>query len=91
MLIPILLYTRQNCPLCAEAEAKLTDFAGRFPLSIESRDVDSAHEWRQTYGMEVPVVFLGDKKLFRYRIDDAAFEEALLQYMHEAEDSDDHT
>lgn len=91
MLVPVTFYTRQDCPLCAEAEAKLDAMAGRFPLAIEVRDVDSVNEWRQSYGMEVPVVFLGEQKLFRFRIDERAFEEAILKYMDESPGSDDHT
>lgn len=87
---PITLYTRRDCSLCAEAESIVEAFAARFPLHIEVRDVDSRPDWRQTFGMEVPVVFLGDRKLYRYRIDEAAFEAALVAYLGGA-DNGDHT
>lgn len=80
-MVPILVYTRRNCSLCEAAEALVTEFASRFPLSLEFRDVDAQVEWRQTYGQEVPVIFLGDKKLFRFRIDADAFTEAILTYL----------
>jgi glutaredoxin len=86
MPIPIVFYTRRNCPLCAEAGAVLEAFAARFPLAIEYRDVDSVREWRQRHGMEVPLAFLGERMLFKFRIDEAALESALLAYAPPASD-----
>jgi glutaredoxin len=90
MLVPIILYTRRNCPLCEEAERSLTELAARFPLSIEMRDVDATSAWQQSFGQEVPVVFLAETKLFRFRIDEALFENAALAYL-ESGDDGDHT
>lgn len=88
--VPVIVYTRRDCPLCAEAEQAVEEFAARFPLSVEVRDVDSVAAWRQNWGMEVPVVFLGATKLFRFRIDPAAFEAAIVAYVGR-DDSGDHT
>lgn len=86
--VPIILYTRRNCPLCADAERQITEFAARFPLSLELRDVDSVSQWQMNYGLEVPVVFLGEQKLFRFRIDEQVFEEAILSHLGRADDGD---
>lgn len=89
-IVPVTLYTRRNCSLCEDAERVVEAFAARFPLRVELRDVDSRDDWRQSLGMEVPAVFLDDRKLFRYRIDEPAFEAAILAYLGSA-DNGDHT
>lgn len=89
-VVPLIVYTRRDCPLCAEAEQTVEAFAARFPLSVDVRDVDGNAAWRQNWGMEVPVVFLGDTKLFRFRIEPAAFEAAIVAYLGR-DDSGDHT
>lgn len=66
--IAITVYTRRNCTLCEEAAEVLSGFQGRYALTIEYCDVDLNPSWRQNYGQEVPVGFLGEKKLFRFRV-----------------------
>ena len=66
----------------------MSEFASRFPLSLEFRDVDSQSDWRQTYGQEVPVIFLADKKLFRFRIDSEIFIAAIQSYLDGASNDD---
>jgi hypothetical protein len=90
LLVPVTLYTRVDCTLCEEAEAVVTEFASRFPLVLEFRDVDANPEWRQNFGQEVPVVFVGDRKLFRYRIDAETFTDTILNYL-DAGSNDDKT
>lgn len=66
--LSVTVYTRRNCHLCDEAAEVLAAFQSRYDLALEYRDVDSNPSWRQNFGQEVPVAFLGEKKLFRYRI-----------------------
>lgn len=89
-VVPVTLYTRRNCPLCEDAERVVEAFAARFPLRMELRDVDSRNDWRQSLGMQVPALFLDEQKLFTYRIDEPAFEAAILAYLGGA-DNGDHT
>ena len=47
--------TRQDCPLCDEAEEMLERLRGRFALDIEEVDVDENPELLALYGDTVPV------------------------------------
>jgi glutaredoxin len=89
MHFEVVLYTRQNCSLCRTAEEVLEQLAGRFPLQLEYRDVDSRQAWREAYGLTVPVVFLAGKRVFNYRIDEDVFAKHMLAL--DTPDNGDHT
>lgn len=75
------IYSKKDCHLCDVAKDKLQEFAGRFPLDIEEIDIEQDPQAHELYKYEIPVVFLEDRKLFKYRIDDAKFEQALRSRM----------
>ncbi|NUQ62273.1 MAG: glutaredoxin family protein [Pirellulales bacterium] len=60
-----IVYTRQGCHLCEEAEALLRGHGFR----IEAVDIDCDRELQDRYGRCVPVVVIGGRERFRGRID----------------------
>lgn len=44
------------------------EVAGGISLCVEEIDVDSADELKERYGSEVPVLFINDRKAFKYRV-----------------------
>jgi glutaredoxin len=73
----ITIYTRKECHLCDDAKAILQRFSAQYPLEIEEIDIDNDVEALQKYSDEVPVVFLEDQKLFKYKIDEIRLRRAL--------------
>src|SRR5947209_10114457 len=61
----IILYTRENCPLCDEAGQVLHRFRRRYGFHLETRDVDGAAELQRLYGNWVPVVTINEQLRFR--------------------------
>lgn len=61
------LYTRRDCCLCEEMEAVIQSLARELPLEIDEIDVDSDPELEAKFGAEVPVLFIDDRKAFKYR------------------------
>lgn len=61
-----ILYTRQGCHLCEDAEAMLV----RYGLAPELVDIDRDPELRNRYHECVPVVVIDGKERFRGRIDE---------------------
>ena len=61
----VVLYTRQNCPLCDKAKALLTD-AG---VALREIDVDTDLDLLRRFDEHVPVVFIDGQEAFRHRIE----------------------
>lgn len=74
----VVLYTRENCPLCDEAKATLAEFRHRLP-EVEEIDIDADPGWKEKYDTCVPVVEIDDKLRFRGQVN-----RALLQRLIEA-------
>ena len=63
------LYTRAECHLCEEAKRELAPLLREFGLALEEVDVDTDPELKARFGDEVPVLFLDDRKVAKYRVD----------------------
>ena len=61
----VVLYTRQNCPLCDKAKATLVA-AGITPQEI---DVDLDLDLLRRFGDDVPVIYIDGAEAFRHRIE----------------------
>ncbi len=64
-MIEVVLYTRAGCHLCDEAKQVLRDEGVEF----STVDIDSDAGLRALYNEEVPVVFIGGRKAFKYHVD----------------------
>jgi thiol-disulfide isomerase/thioredoxin len=73
----VVLYTRQGCHLCDEAHAVLEQAGQRWPLQIQTIDVDTDPALAQRYGLEVPVVTVDGVVRFRGRINRVLLERQL--------------
>jgi len=73
----LLIYGRQDCHLCDVAKEAAATLQRRLDFTVEVRDVDDDPAWRAAYGEQVPVGFIGDRKVFKYRLDAEALERAL--------------
>ena len=62
------LYTREGCGLCEEMKEVLWEVAMQHPLEIEEIDVDRSPKLAETFGNEVPVLFIDQRKAFKYRL-----------------------
>lgn len=65
----VTLYTRENCHLCDEAKLVIEAVRQEFPFVFEILDVDTKADWQTAYGLEVPVVFINDKKFAKYHVE----------------------
>ena len=71
------LYTRKDCRLCDEMKAAVRAATEKTALRLEEIDVDSTPELKALYGDEVPVLFIGGRKAFKYRVTAAELEKRL--------------
>ncbi|HUK30121.1 MAG TPA: glutaredoxin family protein [Candidatus Acidoferrum sp.] len=62
------LYSRHGCHLCEEAKKYVTPLAERFGARIREVNIDSDPVLRARYNEEVPVLFLGPRKVAKYTV-----------------------
>ena len=63
------LYTRAGCHLCEEMKAELVPVLREFGARLAEVDVDGDEELRAMYGNDVPVLFLGARKVAKHRLE----------------------
>jgi glutaredoxin len=64
--LDVVLYTREGCHLCAEAQQALE----KYGLRCQLVDIDLEPELRAKYDLCVPVVAINGRERFRGKIDE---------------------
>lgn len=77
--IVITLYTRAGCHLCEEAKAQMTPLLREFGAELREVDIDRDSALRAEYDSDIPVIFLGDKKVAKHRVDLAQLRRQLVR------------
>jgi len=65
----VTLYTRPGCHLCEEAKAAMIPLLKEFAASLREVNIDEDAVLRERYGSDVPVIFLGARKVAKHRVD----------------------
>ncbi len=73
----VTLYTRPGCHLCEEAKAQMAPLLREFGARLREINIDADPVLRERYKYDVPVVFLGSRKVAKHRIDLAQFRRQL--------------
>ena len=69
----VVVYSRKGCHLCEVVKESLAKLSRRGGFTWREVDVDTNAELRRKYNDEVPVVFIGGRKAFKYRMDEQEF------------------
>ncbi len=67
--MPLILYTRHGCHLCADFEQALRRVQAETPFDVELRDVDASPEWLAAYHDQVPLLLADSAEISRYFLD----------------------
>lgn len=73
----VTLYTRPGCHLCEEAKAAIAPLLHEFGASVREVNIDEDPVLRERYGWDVPVIFLGTRKVAKHRLDVEQFRRQL--------------
>ena len=73
----VTLLTRAECHLCDEAKAQIAPLLREFGAALREVDVDGDPVLREEHGYDVPVIFLGGRKVAKHRVDIAQFRRQL--------------
>ena len=75
--IELTLYSRPGCHLCGAMKAQLAPVAARHRFMVREINIDTDAALREKFNEEVPVLFLGEKKIAKYFLDLAQLERQL--------------
>ena len=65
----VTLYTRPGCHLCDEAKAAIAPILRELDAVLREVNVDEDSVLKQRYGWDVPVIFIGQHKAAKHRVD----------------------
>ncbi len=78
-MIELRLYTRVDCELCREMEEVLEGELPRFDAELRRIEIDGDPSLEAAYGQEVPVLFINDRKAFKFRCTPRELRKRLLR------------
>ena len=64
----VTLYTRPGCHLCEEAKAQMAPLLKEFGARLREVNIDPDPDLRERHTNDVPVVFLGPRKVAKHRV-----------------------
>ena len=73
----VTLYSRPGCHLCDQAKAAITPVLLEFGLVLREVNIDEDPILKDRYGWDVPVIFVGQHKAAKHRVDLAQFRRQL--------------
>lgn len=77
--LEVTLYTRTGCHLCDEAKSQIAPVLMEFGARLREVNIDADPVLRERYNVDVPVIFLGDRKIAKHRIDLSQFRRQILE------------
>ena len=78
-MIELILYTRNDCELCREMEEMIAAELPKFDARIQRIEIDGDPDLEARFGTEVPVLFVNDRKAFKYRCTPKELRKRLLR------------
>ena len=79
MKAKVVIFSRQNCHLCHEAEKIVREVLSEITFELEVINIDGNAELESLYGEEVPVTMINGAKHDYFRVDKKRFSEAVLR------------
>ena len=73
----VTLYTRPGCHLCEEAKAAIAPLLREFSAALHEINIDEDAVLKERYGWDIPVIFIGQHKTAKHRVDLAQFRRQL--------------
>jgi len=77
--VQVTLYTRPGCHLCEEAKAVIAPLVAEFGAVLREVNIEEDRELSERYGWDIPVVFVGERKAAKHRVDARQFRRQLKE------------
>jgi len=75
--LEITLYTRPGCHLCEEAKAAIEPLVEEFGAHLREVNIDEDRDLTDRYGWDIPVLFVGTRKVAKHRVNLEQFRRCL--------------
>jgi len=75
----VTLYTRPGCHLCEEAKAAIAPLLREFGAVLREVNIETDAVLEGRYGWDIPVIFIGARKVAKHRVDVEQFRRQLLE------------
>jgi glutaredoxin len=79
MKAKVVIFSRQNCHFCHEAEKIVREVLSEISFELEVINIEGNAELESLYGEEVPVTMINGAKHDYFRVDKKRFSEAVLR------------
>jgi glutaredoxin len=76
-MVTVEIYSKADCCLCDDAKAVLHKVRAEIPFDLREIDIETDPELLRKYGQQIPVVFIGGFKAFKFRVDEAVLRQKL--------------
>src|SRR5690349_16220819 len=86
--LQVTLYTRPGCHLCDEAKSQIAPLLAEFGVRLCEINIDADPALHELYNVDVPVIFLADRKVAKHRVDLNQFRRQLLEARRHSRDSE---
>ena len=77
--LDVTLYTRPGCHLCEETKTQIAPLLRSAGARLREVNIDADEVLRQRYNLDVPVIFLGARKVAKHRVDLRQFQRQLAE------------
>src|SRR5579864_4495642 len=75
----VTLYTRPGCHLCEEAKSAIAPLLREFGAVLREVNIETDAVLEKRYGWDIPVIFIGARKVAKHRVDVEQFRRQLLE------------
>jgi glutaredoxin len=73
----VTFYTRPGCHLCDEAKSAIAPLLREFGVTLREVNIDDDPVLKERYGLDIPVIFIGQRKAAKHRVDPKQFRRQL--------------
>jgi glutaredoxin len=71
--LDVTLYTRTGCHLCEEAKVAIEPLLREFGANLREVNIDEDKTLTERYGLDIPVLFLGPRKVAKHHVSPLQF------------------
>lgn len=75
--LDLTIYSRPGCHLCEEAKAVIHPLIKEFGATVREVNIDQDEELAERYSWDIPVIFIGARKVAKHRVDPRQFRRQL--------------